>query len=92
MSTTDKLFVRTTQTFVSPEEVQSSRITIYVYDSVDIAKATFVPQLMSAESFDTLLENKEGFFKKTENDYTNIYFLEVRKIQYHEDSAVNDGS
>jgi hypothetical protein len=75
-----ELFTRTTRTSKTPEGLQQSNISIFVYDNLDIAY-TYFRDFMSDEEWEKQIETGEGFYEVEGNGYTNTIFLETRKIQ-----------
>ena len=75
-----KLFTRITRITETDEGLQQGNISVYLYDSIDLAYAYF-NDFMSEEEWDTQLDVGEGFYFVKGNGYDNTIFLETRKIQ-----------
>lgn len=74
-----KLFTRTTRTTKTEEGVQQANISVFVYDSLEIAHGYF-KEFMSEEQWLSQIETGEGFYYVEGNGYDNILFLETRKV------------
>ena len=74
-----KLFTRTTRITETEEGLQQGNISVFLYDSLDIAYLYF-KDFMTDEEWETQLKNGEGFYKVKGNGYGNTIFLETRKV------------
>ena len=74
-----KLFTRTTRVTETDEGLQQGNISVYLYDSLDIAYEYF-KDFMSHEEWEKQIENGEGFYLIKGNGYENTIFLETRKL------------
>lgn len=74
-----KLFTRTTRITETEEGLQQGNISVFLYDSLDIAYLYF-KDFMTNEEWETQLKNNEGFYKVKGNGYENTIFLETRKV------------
>ena len=78
-----KLFTRTTRITDAEEGLQSANISVFLYDSVDIAY-TYFKDFMTDEEWDKQLETGEGFYYiNIGNGYENTIFLETRKVSHN---------
>lgn len=74
-----KLFTRITRISETEEGLQQANITVYLYDSVDLAY-TYFKDFMSEEEWELQLDTGEGFYFVKGNGYDNTIFLETRKV------------
>ena len=74
-----KLFTRTTRITETEEGLQQGNISVYLYESTDMAYLYF-KDFMSEEEWERQLETGEGFYTVKGNGYDNTIFLETRKI------------
>lgn len=74
-----KLFTRTTRVTETEEGLQQGNISVYLYDSIDLAYIYF-QDFIAEEEWKRQLEIGEGFYKVKGNGYDNTIFLETRKV------------
>jgi len=74
-----KLFTRTTRVTQTEEGIQQGNISVYLYDSIDLAYLYF-KDFMTDEQWDKQIETGEGFYEVGGDGYTNTLFLETRKV------------
>lgn len=74
-----KLFTRTTRVTDTDEGLQQGNITVYLYESLDIAY-TYFKDFMTDEEWEKQIETGEGFYEVKGNGYINTLFLETKKV------------
>ena len=75
----EKLFVRKTTSTETTEGVQQSNITVFVYESFELAWSYFA-EVMSEDEWSKQIETREGFYTLKGDGFVNTIFLETRKI------------
>lgn len=74
-----KLFTRTTRVTETEQGLQQGNISVFLYESLDIAYAYF-RDFMTEEEWDKQIETGEGFYFVKGDGYDNTIFLETRKV------------
>lgn len=74
-----RLFVRLTRITDTDEGLQQSRIHINVYDNEEIAWSYYQNEVSFAKWEEAIREG-ETFFSKRMEGFTNLFFLEIRRV------------
>lgn len=74
-----RLFTRITRTSKTKEGLQKSNISIFEYESIDIAWAYF-SDYITEEQWENQLKTGEGFYNIKGDEFDNTIFLETREV------------